>query len=225
MPGRETIHRRPRIEELWFGKLRWTQRAMVAGLLPASLAYRVGQSLRNAFWRFAQTSRADEDHQHRQPDRRRQRQNSVHFVSRLAAASAWPVGRNREPRFRPHRERIRAALVSDGTTIKLPPEQAGDEPVMMAKSFRGPIVVARRRIDGVRLLSEIATSRCDRPRRCVSASRVGARRRPGADQSRTRLRQWPSDSGRTDARAAAAPSAAPMRPSSCRAEFPSAQAR
>ena len=56
------------------------------------------------------------------------------------------IGANREP----------AALVSDGTTIKLSPEQAGDEPLMMAKSFRGPIAVARRRIDGVRLLNEIA---------------------------------------------------------------------
>jgi tetraacyldisaccharide 4'-kinase len=49
-----------------------------------------------------------------------------------------------------------AALVSDGTAIKLTAEQAGDEPVMIAKSFRGPIVVARRRIDGIRLLSEVA---------------------------------------------------------------------
>ena len=31
----------------------------------------------------------------------------------------------------------------------------GNEPLMMAKSFRGPIAVARRRIDGVRLLSQL----------------------------------------------------------------------
>jgi tetraacyldisaccharide 4'-kinase len=49
-----------------------------------------------------------------------------------------------------------AALVSDGTSIKLSAEEAGDEPSMMARSFRGAIVVARRRIDGIRLLSEIA---------------------------------------------------------------------
>jgi tetraacyldisaccharide 4'-kinase len=53
MPGRETIRRRSRIEELWFGKLRWGQRAMVAGLLPAAMAYRAGQSIRNVWWRFA----------------------------------------------------------------------------------------------------------------------------------------------------------------------------
>lgn len=51
---------------------------------------------------------------------------------------------------------VRAALVADAGGIKLGPEDAGDEPVMMAKSFHGPIVVARRRIDGIRLLKQIA---------------------------------------------------------------------
>jgi len=46
-----------------------------------------------------------------------------------------------------------AALVSDGTNILMSPRAAGDEPVMMAKSFAGPIAVARRRIDAVNLLS------------------------------------------------------------------------
>jgi tetraacyldisaccharide 4'-kinase len=46
-----------------------------------------------------------------------------------------------------------AALVSDGTNILMSPRTAGDEPVMMAKSFAGPIAVARRRIDAVKLLA------------------------------------------------------------------------
>ena len=45
-----------------------------------------------------------------------------------------------------------ASLVSDGTNILMSPRAAGDEPVMMAKSFAGPIAVARRRIDAVKLL-------------------------------------------------------------------------
>jgi tetraacyldisaccharide 4'-kinase len=157
MPGRETIHRRPRIENLWFGKLRWKQRAMVAGLLPASLAYRAGQSIRNAWWHFAKR---------RVPTRTISVGNltvggngktpfTLFLASRLQAHGMsvgivsrgfGRIGANREP----------AALVSDGTTIKLSPEQAGDEPLMMAKLFRGPIAVARSRIDGVRLLNEIA---------------------------------------------------------------------
>ena len=54
MPGRETIHQRPRIEDLWFGKLRWEQRAMVDGPRCRRRSfYRAGQSVRNAFWHFA----------------------------------------------------------------------------------------------------------------------------------------------------------------------------
>lgn len=44
-------------------------------------------------------------------------------------------------------------LVSDGTRITMTPRQVGDEPVMMAKSFEGPVAVARRRIDAIKLLA------------------------------------------------------------------------
>jgi tetraacyldisaccharide 4'-kinase len=158
MAGRETIHQRPRFENLWFGKLRWEQRAMVAGLLPASLVYRAGQSIRNAFWHFAKR----------------------HAAIRTISVGNLTVGGNGKTpftlflasRLQAHGMKVAivsrgfgrigangesAALVSDGTTIKLSPEKAGDEPVMMAKSFDGPIVVAKRRIEGVLLLSEFAS--------------------------------------------------------------------
>jgi len=51
-------------------------------------------------------------------------------------------------------DRNKALLVSDGTRCFKSPREAGDEPVMMAKSFRGPIAVARRRVDAIRLLRE-----------------------------------------------------------------------
>jgi tetraacyldisaccharide 4'-kinase len=47
-----------------------------------------------------------------------------------------------------------AQLVSDGARILLGPDVAGDEPVMMAKPFDGPIAVARRRIDAIRMLAQ-----------------------------------------------------------------------
>ena len=50
----------------------------------------------------------------------------------------------------------RAALVSDGARIVRSPVEAGDEPVMMARSFSGPIAVARRRVDGIALLAHRA---------------------------------------------------------------------
>ena len=157
MRGRETIHRRPRIEDLWFGELRWKQRVMVAGLLPASLVYSAGQSVRNAFWHFAKR---------RVPIRTISVGNltvggngktpfTLFLASRLQA-QGMSVGIVSRGFGRIIASGQSAALVSDGTTVKLSPEQAGDEAVMMAKAFRGPIVVARRRIDGIRLLSEIA---------------------------------------------------------------------
>ena len=51
-------------------------------------------------------------------------------------------------------DRADAALVSDGTRCLRSARDAGDEPVMMAKSFEGPIAVARRRIDAIKLLRE-----------------------------------------------------------------------
>ena len=53
------------------------------------------------------------------------------------------------------RTRDRALLVADGGVLKISPEEAGDEPAMLAKSFTGPIAVARRRIDAIELLSHL----------------------------------------------------------------------
>ncbi len=48
-----------------------------------------------------------------------------------------------------------AALVAINGDLKVPPGEAGDEPAMMAHYFKGPIVIARRRIHGLELLKEI----------------------------------------------------------------------
>jgi tetraacyldisaccharide 4'-kinase len=50
-----------------------------------------------------------------------------------------------------------AALVANAGRLLLTPRLAGDEPAMMARSFRGPIAIARRRIDAIRMLVEHAT--------------------------------------------------------------------
>jgi len=156
MASRDTIDRRPWFEDLWFGKLRLEQHALVAGLIPVSWIYRAGQGVRNAFWRFAKK---------RAPIRTISVGNltvggngktpfTLFLASRMQAhgLSVGIVSRG----FGREVRKGRAALVSDGTSIKLSAEQAGDEPLMMAKSFRGPIAVAARRIDGIRLLTEIA---------------------------------------------------------------------
>lgn len=45
-----------------------------------------------------------------------------------------------------------SAIVSDGNNILLDVYQAGDEPLMMAKSFGGPIAIGRRRTEAIALL-------------------------------------------------------------------------
>jgi tetraacyldisaccharide 4'-kinase len=47
-----------------------------------------------------------------------------------------------------------ARLIADHGVLLVGAEEAGDEPAMMAKTFSGPIAVARRRIDGIELLMQ-----------------------------------------------------------------------
>lgn len=48
-----------------------------------------------------------------------------------------------------------AQIVADHGELKTDPEVAGDEPAMMAKSFNGPIAVARRRIHAIELIRRL----------------------------------------------------------------------
>ncbi len=50
------------------------------------------------------------------------------------------------------RSRVRSQLVADSGKLTISPEEAGDEPSMMARSFTGPIAVAHRRINGIERL-------------------------------------------------------------------------
>jgi len=156
MAGRETIHQRLRIEDLWFGKLRWEQRAMVLGLTPAALVYRVAQKIRNRFWQYASKRAAVRTISvgNLTVGGNGKTPFTLFLALRLQAQglSVGIVSRG----FGRIADSNRAALVSDATGIKLSADDAGDEPVMMAKSFRGPIVVAKRRIEGIRLLQQIA---------------------------------------------------------------------
>ena len=110
------------------------------GLLPASTALSRRSKRAQRLLALRQTTRTDQNNQHRQPDRRRQRQNSVHdcFSRTRLQTRGMSVGIVSRGFGRSGEDGAPAALVSDGAAIKLSPEQAGDEPVMMAKSFRGP---------------------------------------------------------------------------------------
>ncbi|MGB8682961.1 MAG: tetraacyldisaccharide 4'-kinase [Candidatus Binatus sp.] len=155
MPPSEPSPNRPRIERLW-------QRDLPARLLPAWVGlaaaagfYRVGVGARHLYWRMMKR---------RAP------------VLTVSVGNLTVGGTGKTPftlflagRLQSHGLRVgivsrgylrarsgaRAELVADGGQLKISAENAGDEPAMMAKSFTGPIAVAKRRLDGIELLSRL----------------------------------------------------------------------
>lgn len=155
MPASQPSPNRPRIERLW-------QRDLPARLLPAWIGlaaaaglYRIGVSARHLYWRIMK------------------RDSPVLTVSvgnlTVGGTGKTPFTLFLAKRLQSHslhvgivsrgyhraRSKARAELVADSGQLKISPEDAGDEPAMMAKSFTGPIVVARRRLDGIELLSKL----------------------------------------------------------------------
>lgn len=150
-PRSQSSRFRPSIERLWQRNLPASKWPLWAALVPASMLYSGAVALRARWWR----SRA-----------------SGTDVATISVGNLTVGGNGKTPftLFLAARLRERgiataiisrgwgrtsgvAAMVSDGTRILMSPREAGDEPVMMAKSFAGPIAVARRRIDAAALLS------------------------------------------------------------------------
>jgi tetraacyldisaccharide 4'-kinase len=157
MPAREKIDQRSWLEDLWFGRLPLFERSLALPLRPLSFAYRIGLKFRNAWWRMAARS----------PGVRTISVGNLTvggngktpftlFLAARLQARGLTVGIVSRGFGRRSIKGEPAAVVSDGREIKLSAQDAGDEPLMMAKLFRGPIVVARRRVDGIKLLRQIA---------------------------------------------------------------------
>lgn len=145
-----------RIEPLWARRLAPAQRLLWAALVPPAEIYGVAAACRAAFWRGL-----------------RRRRTSLPLVSignltvggngktpftlylakRLAASGiataivsrGWGAVRGRRAAY--------LARLGPGAVAEV--EEIGDEPAMMAQSFAGPIAVARRRIDAIRLLEQL----------------------------------------------------------------------
>jgi len=149
---------RPLIERLWQKHLPPQYLPIWAALTPASLIYGAVLELRARWW---QTMARAADvpvisignltvgGNGKTPftlflaNRLRARGSAIGIVSR-----GW--GRS---------ERDAAAIVSDGSRILIGVRQAGDEPLMMAKTFDGPIAVGRRRADAITLIAADARAR------------------------------------------------------------------
>lgn len=143
---------RSRLERLWGNDLALHERLLWTALVPAAGAYRVALAARALWWRRM---------------RRRARPLVVSVGNlTLGGNSKTPFTLFLASRLRMRGLRVaivsrgwgrapsaeRATLVSDGERLLAGPDEAGDEAVMMAKSFAGPIAVARRRIDGIELI-------------------------------------------------------------------------
>jgi tetraacyldisaccharide 4'-kinase len=141
-------------DRLWRNQLAWYEWPLWVPLVPASVLYGAAIACRSAYWRIAGR---------RAPVRTIAVGNltvggngkspfTLFLASmlakrglRTAIVSRGYGAKNRAPG---------ASIVSDGGHILLSPEQAGDEPVMMAKAFSGPIAIARHRIDAINLLAQ-----------------------------------------------------------------------
>ena len=145
---------RSRLERLWQSDLALHERMLWTALVPAAGAYRVALAARALWWR-------------RMKRRARPLVVSVGNLT-LGGNAKTPFTLFLASRLRMRGLRVaivsrgwgrapsaeRAILVSDGERLFAGPDQAGDEAVMMAKSFAGPIAVARRRIDGIELIEQ-----------------------------------------------------------------------
>ncbi len=159
MPGRTPIRRRPWVERFWSEQLPWYEVPGWAALTPLSLAYGAAVAARNRFW-------------HGRKQRAEVRTVSVGnltvggngktpftlFLARRLQMHGFSVGIVTRGFGRRGSGRARARMVSDGSRITLSPGEAGDEPVMLARSFSGPVVVAKRRIDAIDLLKQTAAN-------------------------------------------------------------------
>jgi len=145
---------RSRLEGLWQDDLALHERLLWAALVPAAGAYRVALAARARWWRRMK--------RHARP--------LVVSVGNLTLGgnAKTPFTLFLASRLRKHGLKVavvsrgwgrtvntkRATLVSDGARLLAGVDEAGDEAVMMAKSFAGPIAVARRRIDGIELIEQ-----------------------------------------------------------------------
>src|SRR5712692_2000785 len=150
---REALPHRPLLEGLWQRDLPTHLWPLWAALTPASALYSVALAIRERWWPMMARHAG---------------------VTTMSVGNLTVGGNGKTPftlflaaRLRAQglnvgivsrgwgRRGSGAQLVSDGPRILLGPDEAGDEPVMMAKSFDGPIAIARRRIDAIRLLQKL----------------------------------------------------------------------
>jgi tetraacyldisaccharide 4'-kinase len=111
-----------------------------------------------------------------------------------------------------HAEEPPPRVVSDGETVLLDSEQAGDEPYMLARNLPGVIVlVDKNRVKAGRLRDQALRLRHARPRRRLPVPAAEGPAEPAAGGQDQPLRQRPPPAARHPARAGEAPAAGVLR--------------
>jgi tetraacyldisaccharide 4'-kinase len=158
-PARAAIGRRPRLERYWRTGLSLPDKLIWSATIPAALLYTAATALRAGIWRIPSLKKKVAG-------------------TRVISVGNLTVGGNAKTPFTLYLARKLmdhgqhtgivsrgyggtlgsgdAVLVSDGRGVRLSAEQAGDEAVMMARTFQGPIAIARRRLDAITLIKQIA---------------------------------------------------------------------
>jgi tetraacyldisaccharide 4'-kinase len=152
------LGRRPRLERYWRAGLPLRDRLLWSAMVPPALLYEAATALHAAWFRI--------------PGLRRKA-----AATRVISVGNLTVGGNAKTPFALYLARklaereIRTAivsrgyggslgsgapmLVSDGGTLRMSVEEAGDEAVMMARVFEGPVAIARRRLDAIAMLQRL----------------------------------------------------------------------
>src|ERR1035437_10941792 len=155
MPSSEPSPNRPRIERLWQRDLPAPFLPIWFGLAAAAGFYRVGGPARHLYWRMMKRRGPGVAGSGGDLMGGGNGKTAVPLFFDIRLQSHWLRVGIVSRGYQRARSKARAELVADGGKLKISPEDAGDEPAMMAKSFTRPIAVARRRIDGVELLSKL----------------------------------------------------------------------
>jgi tetraacyldisaccharide 4'-kinase len=146
--------KRPAIERLWRNDLSIAQRSLWAALVPAAAIYAGVLSLRARWWRkMAQDPGVTTISVGNLTVGGNGKTPFTIFLATRLQRAGYRVGIVSRGYGRLSSE-ARDALVSDGTKILLSAAEAGDEPAMIARSFSGPVAIARRRADGIAILSQ-----------------------------------------------------------------------
>jgi tetraacyldisaccharide 4'-kinase len=145
--------KRPSIEQLWRNHLSIAQWPLWAALVPAAALYALVMAVRARWWRkMAHDPGVTTISVGNLTVGGNGKTPFTIFLAKRLSQAGYRVGIVSRG-YGGFADGARAAMVSDGGRILLSEAKAGDEPVMIARSFAGPVVVARRRADGIALLS------------------------------------------------------------------------